>query len=368
MSYLSIIIFTFIFFNLSYAQPLIERDSRYIYQKFPLNQMTSEMKREVFSTSFKFLNDELKVLQEKEMLPKGIELNQLDNVEKTYGKIDELIDRITNLDVNHIEDEGFISLTDVVPTAFVVTIGGKYSANFKIGVAGSIQLGFVIIPYFVKKTKIVPGTNTAQEEWYIDFDGFFIIWPNTDFGVGMGAGGRLRYGLGLIWGHMDSPMDFNGPFVGLSKTLAIGGGLNLKGGYLFNRKRTSRWNNDPDRDQKKSKTKMFPYFGVTAEVGPTATAELHINISYIIDGVGFLNRLNPFESDDDFSANQSWQEDSWDDNNDFSEDVENDDNWDIDEPNEGVNPDNDSVSAEKAQKMQRFNRRFKTSNPFTRRR
>ncbi len=128
-----------------------------------------------------------------------------------------------NMGARGIEDLG-ISMVDLVPSAFMVVLGGGMTAKMKLGVGGGGLLAFVIMP--AKVVTINQATRESFETWkfLISVSGI----AHGDVGAGAKVGANFRAGLGFIWGDLNHPRDFRGLAAGVSHSVEVLGGMDIK--------------------------------------------------------------------------------------------------------------------------------------------
>lgn len=249
-----------------------EQDSEFIYQITPYTEAieSSGYSPAIIETSLRVFQNFLIDLIESGDIPSNIET--FEDLKQLRASDKDITLAMANLN-EWIEQAkatapGFLDQTDFFPDAFLVFGGGKFSANLGIGGGGSVTLGMVIMPVYVKKMSKFSGEVVDE---YSSASASLVAWGSPDLGTGVGGGARGRVGFGLLWNTNSSftrPDQFVGAGVGLSTTLAAGVGLNLKAGIL---------NNASMRDWVD-----FVYATAAWEFGAVAEASLHINGTVIL--------------------------------------------------------------------------------------
>lgn len=254
-------------FDRENAGARIVRKGNYVYLKTPYAYVHDKKKVTMIKQSMKILAAKLQqIVPETEYKPAVLE-----QISQSYQAIDQSIDQLFYHTLV-IDKEGFRSV-DLLPTAILVYVGGVFSKNTAVGGGGSASLGIVMQPFLVQRIDIV----TKEEITYHEFHSAWIGWPNVNLGVGVGGGGRLRAGFGIIWGDLEHPRDFVGPVLAVSKSAVFNVGFNIKVGALH-QWGTSAWFQNP-------------FVIVGFESGLTATAEIHANLSYVIDAQVMMGAL-----------------------------------------------------------------------------
>lgn len=133
------------------------------------------------------------------------------------------IEGFMNQGARSIEDLG-LSMVDVVPSAFMIVVGGGLTAKMKLGVGGGGLLAFVIMP--AKVVTVNQATRKSTEQWK------FLISVSAiahgDVGAGVKAGGSFKAGIGFIWGDLNHPREFRGLAAGVSHSIDLFGGTDIK--------------------------------------------------------------------------------------------------------------------------------------------
>jgi hypothetical protein len=156
----------------------------------------------------------------------------------------------------------------------MISVGGKFTANLKIGGGGSGNITFIIVPTKVERYNIAEKRITTT---YFELKYSTVLLPYIDMGVGIGGGATVRIGLGLIWGTLSQPQDFYGTMVGASGNLALGFGNNIKAFALVN-------------NYSQMKVSNFVVLA-SYEFGPTAEASIHFTAGQVIPLEGVLKAL-----------------------------------------------------------------------------
>ena len=198
-----------------------------------------------------------------------------DQALKTKQYVDLANDYVAWLLKNYQSQYG---LGTLLPDAFVLFGGGKLSMSLGVGLGTSLNLGAVVMPYCI--TKIDKETKAVTKTFTFEVD--VIGWGGpTDYGVGVGGGARLHFGVGLIWNltkDLDfyDPGQFHGYYYGQSRTFVWGYGWNHKVGGI-----------------KAASTNLldFAYTSIAIEFGPGAEVSWHSNNYAIIPASQLLGML-----------------------------------------------------------------------------
>lgn len=259
------------------------QDSRYIYQTTPYSEsLSSHPQTEmILSTSLKVFQNYLLKLIDAGVIPKEQgsfeDLKKLSRSEKDISVAIKTIDDWTT--AARRQAPYLFSGTDLLPDAFLVFGGGKFSANFGIGGGASLMLGLVVLP--VQVTKIDKMTSKVVET-YVSARVALVGWASPELGTGVGGGARGRLGVGMLWNfnhEFNSPEQFVGFGLGVSKSLVLGpAGINVKAGTI-NNVDMSGWVD-------------FVYATAAWEFGVAATAEVHMNGTVIMPMAKIMEIIN----------------------------------------------------------------------------
>lgn len=152
---------------------------------------------------------------------------------------------------------------DLLPSAFIGTVGLRLSAASLIGAAGSLSLGFIVMP--LHETTIDLLTGTTENSWSCDWTSVLLV--NGGLGIGEAKGPSLAWSLGMIFGPMSQADEFTGTTASVSGALQLGVGVYTKIGALANPKLPGDFNF------------LFALFG--ASRGPAAEFTAHGNLGYV---------------------------------------------------------------------------------------
>lgn len=189
--------------------------SQYVFMRMPAN----EFSRADVQTSVGIAVDHIQ---------KGLN-NILDSKSDLSVKIKMLSDnrqRVADivLQAGHVIDgkkdgiEGFV-LSSLMPSAYMIFIGGKMSGNAGLGAGYAGGIGIIIVPQ--KIIRIDKLTQRRSE--YFNVLASVAAFPMTgSFGVGAGGGAGASIGAGAIWGELSSPRDFKGVYVGPAAGFGLG--------------------------------------------------------------------------------------------------------------------------------------------------
>ncbi len=245
----------------------ITRVGNYTYLKTPYSYMKDDTKVTMLKQSLKLLTHKINTL-----LPDSeYKEEALSTLDASYANFDELVSQLFAHSLN-IDHEGATG-ADILPTALLFYVGGVFTVNTKVGGGGSASIGLVIQPFHVTRIDMI----SKEQVSYHEYQTAWIGWPNLNLGVGAGGGTRYRVGMGLIWGTLEKPSDFVGPVLAASKTAIANIGINIKAGALH------QWGSE--------KWFQNPFMVVGYEMGAAVSAEVHGNISYVIDVKGIMAGL-----------------------------------------------------------------------------
>ena len=240
--------------NLASATEVSESD-RYIYYQTPWNETLSPIRKEILQKSIDYA---VKSIDAKNAAEKAA----LKEIEENSSTISETL--VPKLQKMNEQVGAEFYLDQAVPTAFMVDLGGKFSADWAIGGGISGTVALIIMPVKIVMIDKVDGSKYST--WAAKSALKFI--PKIDIGAGIGGGLRGRLGGGLIWGNMHHPNDFSGPAVSGSGNVTYGIGLNIKLGTVLSQQDWSV---------------KFLYAMISAELGPDADAEIHGNLGWVVD-------------------------------------------------------------------------------------
>ncbi len=267
----------------SLSASVFEQDARYVYQVTPYTEAmkSTEDAELVLKTSVGIFQNYLQSLGEKGLVPTEIlNFDDLKKVTESEKGIENAINTL-NAWIKKVKAKSPVELSglELLPDAFLVFGGGKMSANLGIGGGGSINIGAVIMPVWIKKIEKVSGLVVDE---YLTARTAIVGWASPDIGKGLGGGLRGRLGMGFLWNfnrEFVAPEQFKGFGIGASQSTVIGPiGYNLKLGVL--------------NSLEMSDYVDFVYATVGWEMGLAATAELHANATAILPASVFLQALD----------------------------------------------------------------------------
>ena len=229
----------------------------HLYLSIPYHQFTMEDRVKSIMSAQNIIKERLEEIISEDVLDK-------DTFDELFSETNERAFEDLVVDINdYLEDErvGYFRFENLVPTAFMVLISGKISVNFKIGAGASGTVAFIVVP-----TKVIRINKITREvNSYVKFHIGVTFFPVIDVGFGVGAEMVKRAGVGIIWGELASPSDFNGVSLGISGSVSMGLGNNLKLGALLGL----------------AGVKNF-YAMAMLSVGASANAEVHLNLGAVI--------------------------------------------------------------------------------------
>lgn len=247
----------------------VVRTERYVDYKMNLAEMRDEQQLEAFGTYRDLLGRRLA-----EILPAGplerhlqeslsairtdeAQLNQLFSQALAQGRL--------------ISHSPGVRRSDLMPIGFFVVFGTRLSGNLLAGVGADASVGMFVMPQFVQRIDL--AAKTISQHW--EFDWSLIGWPVGSVGAGLGGGGKGRFGVGIVWGPMNSADEFHGFAAALSGDLNLGAGGFWKAGLI---RRNGRFRN------------LFVMAGV--DLGASASLEFHGNVSMILGGEQVMQMLS----------------------------------------------------------------------------
>lgn len=248
-----------------------KQTSSHFYTIIPFHELHQTERLKVIEDSHKVLIEELeRFLPENTVTRTAMEVlsNNTDNFAELVHDLNVYVDEKVQ---EHESLQSIYSAHDMIPSAFMILVGGKVSLNFKVGGGGSATFAVVVVPSKIIKTNKI----TRVTEEYYSLRAGIAVFPIVNIGGGFGGGAAVRAGVGLVWGDLTDPEDFYGTSIGVSGSLAYGVGNNFKIGALIgftgikNIYATGAW-----------------------QVGAIAEAAAHINIGAVVPVTDFIKTIN----------------------------------------------------------------------------
>ncbi len=274
------------------STPKIDYDNNNIYVRVAASkQLIASKTQEMSALTVRLMQEKIVDMLASGVMPVELDVDTIGQIKDSSEELEEFI---TLAQAYNETDSGSSDIQDVqelIPSAFMVTLGLKASLSLGLSGGGSLTVGLVVMPmteYVIPRRpdlsdsdlnsltledieKLIANSVTERltATWAI------IGWPNVDLGVGAGATpGAVRLGAGLIWGPLQSAKDFKGLVGGVSGNATLGVGLNFKVGIVHN-------GDLPGIAQMK-------YVLIGAEMGASAEATARVNASVIITDEGLL--------------------------------------------------------------------------------
>ncbi|MBK8204930.1 MAG: hypothetical protein IPK68_22345 [Bdellovibrionales bacterium] len=226
------------------------------------------------------------IIEEKHLIPDSIATRaDLEKFRKSQEDIDNLVDYLNDFVKEQRARGGHFEGVDLLPSAFMVFGGKKFSLAWGTGAGVSATLGLVGMPVWVQKYD--SRTNELLEEGP-SMRMSTVLWPAADVGFGVGGGPRARLGLGFIWDlthALSEPGEIWGAGPGLSwSPVTLNAGINVKIGVLSNSK-LSGWVD-------------FAYAAAALEIGPAAELRApRLNITTMISGPAVMSYFDKASQD-----------------------------------------------------------------------
>ncbi|MCB9026917.1 MAG: hypothetical protein H6625_11400 [Bdellovibrionaceae bacterium] len=267
--------------SFSFAE-FYEKDQAYIYKIRPYTEVLTEEELVVFTAKLSHvaLVSVLESMVEHKVFPESIaNIDDINRLRRANDDVEALVIYLNRLIEEQRKEKGKFSLPDLMPDAFMITLGKKLSLSVGAALSGSLSLGVVLMPVFVEKYS--QKTGELVDDYFNVRMGIVGI-TNGDAGVGMGGGSALRIGLGAIWDLNDSfvnPEQFWGAGVGASwSPIVLGAGLNAKVGFLSN------WDMPGWLD--------FAYISAAVEVGANIEVSTpRVNFTSVFSGAKLMAML-----------------------------------------------------------------------------
>jgi len=238
------------------------QNRRYVYFSIPANQLVMKDRVEALKLSTDFFLDAISKYIPSNRLTE-VTVRQLKN--KSNKELKQIVEDMNAMAQD--ERPGFFRAGNLIPSGFMILVGGKVTANWVIGGGGSGTFALVVVP--TKLVIIDKITKKLRVSYTFRMAVSFI--PAIDIGGGVGGGARARIGIGLIWGTMDDPREFKGLSASASGTVALFGGLNVKLGTIIGL----------------GGVKLIYATGMF-EFGAVATGEIHGNVGYVFNLTNFM--------------------------------------------------------------------------------
>jgi hypothetical protein len=200
------------------------QDELNVYFQIPLNELIFEDKMDMLDHAKDQVLNFLSHQENDTLIEQEIKNSLTDTINEKYHPTQfvYLLDRINRQGQAHAE--GHFRMAQIIPSAFIIAVGGKLSGNWGVGVGASGMFYFVIQPF--KLIQVNKETKKTYEMYTFKIGTQFM--PTVNMGGGAGGGIAGRFGLGLIWGSLEDPSDFVGSTVGMSFTGGAIKGVNLK--------------------------------------------------------------------------------------------------------------------------------------------
>lgn len=263
--------FTFLISSFSALAAQYKETGSHYYTIIPFHELHQTERLKVIEDSHKVLIRELK-----KHVPGGrVTRSALTLLEENTNEFANLTHELNTYVDEKVQEHSSLqsvySTNDMIPSAFMLLVGGKVSANFKIGGGGSATFAVIVVPSKVIKTNKV----TRVTEEYFALRAGIAVFPLINVGGGIGGGAAIRAGLGLVWGDLTDPTNFYGTSIGVSGSLAAGLGQNFKVGVVIGL----------------SGIKNI-YATGTWQAGPIAEAAVHLNVGGIIPITEFIKVIS----------------------------------------------------------------------------
>ncbi|MEK6706876.1 MAG: hypothetical protein AABZ06_13920 [Bdellovibrionota bacterium] len=235
----------------------VTRDAHFVYYRTPWKEMLNSERREAIEASIEALKNTLLTFSHKHEK----KINTLVNALKKSHELNGIASDAEEL-ARVAENYGF-KLYEAIPSGFMVFVGGKFTAELKIGGGGSGTIAMVVVPVKVQPVRIETGQKVRP---HLELDWSLVFIPSVDVGGGIGAGASFRIGAGLVWGRFKRAKDFAGPMLSISKSIECAVGLNVKVGMVRNLKLKQNF--------------TFVMTGIS--FGPSAEIAIHGNGAFVI--------------------------------------------------------------------------------------
>ena len=251
------------------ARSIVRKTSNAIVYETPWNELLYAEKVEALHEAMEYVSEKLQVV----FPESNTAAHMIDLMKDHEHEVDAILEDANNWIENANDGTRGFRLQSLLPTGIIVTVGGSFTANLKIGGGGSMAMGFVFVPKKIERFHIQQNRVTTS---YYQMDWAIIGLPSANLGVGIGGGAKLRVGAGFIWGELSDASSLTGAVAGLSGNLNLGFGNNIKA-LLVKRSVKSPW---PENIM------VIPAW----EMGPSAEASIHGNVGPILP-MGGLFRL-----------------------------------------------------------------------------
>lgn len=259
----------FILSTPAWAKTTIQSHGRYVYFKTPYQDLIAPERHYLLEETIRLTTTALQ-----SEIPSGkYQVEVIDTLSKVSTNLDLLLGKIEDYLESSHDPQGGVRATSLIPTAFTIYFGGGTTAAWGFGGGGDVSLALVFLPVKVYRLDKV----TKDVDQYYELQTAWIGLPQIKMGAGAGGGVKLGGGVGFIWGPLDKPSDYVGPFFSLEKILIAKFGISIKTGVLHQPKRLGTLHN------------LFLAAGIVS--GPSLTAGVFAGASWVIDAGQLLGAL-----------------------------------------------------------------------------
>ena len=213
-----------------------EIEGGYIYTITPWMDYHTNKKltRYLMEASVGVLSSRVKEFISQGLIPKKfVSIDDIDQMFATEGLLENSIEHLDKW-ISHKESvRPQESFSKWRPKAVMIFFGGGGGLHLKVGAAVVGKIGFVVMPVEVIETNIQTGEASDP---YFDIRIHPVIFGSGSLGAGVGGGVHFRVGVMVILGGpmFDRPDQFWGAGGGVSFSVALGVGVEVKKGIMSN--------------------------------------------------------------------------------------------------------------------------------------